>query len=349
MTAPRFITGRGVASNPANRYASAHSEFEPDHPPSVVTEVRAEQAKSIIARNRSPDLPFAQSINPYQGCEHGCVYCFARPTHAYWDLSPGLDFETRLSYKANAAALLERELSRPGYRCRPIALGSNTDPYQPLEREQQITRQLLEVLQRFRHPFTLTTKSQLVLRDLDILAPMAAQRLCRVHISVTTLDNTLKRRLEPRTASPKARLQTIRDLNAAGVPVGVLAAPVIPSINDAELEAILAASHDAGACSAAYILIRLPHEVKGLFRDWLQAHYPGRARHVISLIEQCRGGQLYDPRFGQRMTGSGVVATLLAKRFEVACRRLGLTVGEGGGLDCNLFGDEQRCQQLSFF
>ena len=353
MHALHSLRGRAALSNPANRFAPTTSAWEPledQAPPrSVVTEVRAEQAKRIIATNRSPDVPFSQSINPYQGCEHGCIYCFARPTHAYWDLSPGLDFETKLSYKVNAAELLERELSRPGYRCKPIALGSNTDPYQPLERERRITRQLLEVLQRFEHPFTLTTKSQLLLRDLDILAPMAARRLCRVQISVTTLDNALMRRLEPRTASPQARLHTIAALKEAGVPVGVLAAPVIPSINDQELEAILSASREAGAHSAGYILIRLPHEVKELFGDWLQTHYPGRARHVMSLIEQCQGGKAYDSRFGYRMSGSGVVAQLIGKRFEVACRRLGLQPGERERLDCSAFAATNGVTQLGLF
>jgi len=361
MPAVNSLRGRAALNNPANRFAATHSEWlaEVDAgvsaadaalpPRSVATEVRAEQATRIIATNRSPDVPFSQSINPYQGCEHGCIYCFARPTHAYWDLSPGLDFETKLSYKANAAELLERELSRPGYRCKPIALGSNTDPYQPLERERRVTRQLLEVLQRFNHPFTLTTKSQLVLRDLDILAPMAARRLCRVQVSVTSLDSALMRKLEPRTAAPPARLKTIAGLKEAGVPVGVLAAPVIPSINDQELEAILGASRAAGAQTAGYILIRLPHEVKGLFADWLQQHYPGRARHVMSLIEQCRGGKAYDSRFGQRMSGSGIVAELIGKRFAVACRKLGLQQGERERLSTELFARKGGSTQLALF
>ncbi len=350
--------GRGALSNPAGRFALSQSVYEPadlpleellSEPPRVRTEVRAEQARSIIARNSSPDLPFSQSINPYQGCEHGCIYCYARPSHAYWDLSPGLDFETRLAYKANAAELLEEALTRPRYRCRPIALGSNTDPYQPLERELRVTRQLLEVLQRHSHPFTLVTKSSLVLRDLDILEPMARQQLCSVRISVTTLDRELKNRLEPRTASPAARLKTIEALNQAGVPVGVFAAPVIPTINDHELESILEASRDAGARTAAYILIRLPLEVQGLFEEWLVAHYPGRARHVMSLIRQCRGGQANDARFGQRMTGTGYFADMIAQRFRLACTRLGLVQGEGGRLTTRLFRPREPVRQMSLF
>ncbi len=362
--AVRMLKGRGALSNAAGRFATTRvdpdASLAGDDPaddgweliPTVRTEVRAEQARSIISRNQSPDLPFSQSINPYQGCEHGCIYCFARPTHAYWDLSPGLDFETKLSYKANAVELLEQALSNPKYRCQPIALGTNTDPYQPLEKEQRVTRQILEVLQRHRHPFTIVSKSALVLRDLDILEPMARQQLCSVRISVTTLDNDLKRRLEPRTASPKTRLKTIRELNRAGVPVGVLAAPMIPKINDQELEAILQASRDAGAQTAAYILIRLPHEVKPLFEQWLRGHYPGRASHVMNLIRQChsgagagKGGQdrgerrtkAYNGGFGQRMVGSGYYAEMISQRFRVASARLGLKAGEGGKLNCQLF------------
>ncbi|WP_083704813.1 PA0069 family radical SAM protein [Motiliproteus sp. MSK22-1] len=360
-TAIKIIKGRGALSNEPGRFAITKVESVPDNRtsdgadpeweliPRVCTEVRAEKAKSIISRNNSPDLPFSQSINPYQGCEHGCIYCFARPTHAYWDLSPGLDFETRLSYKSNAVELLEEALSKPKYRCQPIALGTNTDPYQPIEKEQQVTRQLLEVLQRHRHPFSIVTKSALILRDLDILEEMARQRLCSVRISVTTLDNDLKRTLEPRTPSPKVRLKTIQELNQAGVPVGVLAAPVIPKINDHELEAILEACRDAGAKTAGYILIRLPHEVKALFEQWLMTHYPGRANHVMSLIRQSRGGKAYNARYGQRMVGSGFYAEMVAQRFRVSCSRLGLIAGEGGKLNCQLFRQPPGPGQLSLF
>ncbi|UHQ55059.1 MULTISPECIES: PA0069 family radical SAM protein [unclassified Microbulbifer] len=336
-------TGRGVASNLAGRFVPQAStresdgwEIEPEPLERLLTEAIEEKARSIIATNNSPDLPFSQSINPYRGCEHGCVYCYARPAHAYVDLSPGLDFESRLFFKANAAGLLEQALRKPSYRCSPIALGSNTDPYQPLEKQKRITRQLLEVMQRFQQPVTIVTKGQLVLRDLPLLAEMAQDNLCHVAISVTTLDRELKRKLEPRTAGPTARLRTLEALSAAGIPTAVMAAPMIPALNDSELEAILQAAVDAGASQAAYILLRLPHEVAPLFRQWLQVHYPQRAAHVMSIVQQSRGGRDYQSDFSQRQTGTGVFAQLLQQRFRVAIKRLGLN-RRRLKLDCNRF------------
>lgn len=341
--------GRGSRDNPHNRFATSESVpvddgwwQGPETPDSVATEVREEQAKTIIARNRSPDVPFDRSINPYRGCEHGCIYCFARPTHAYWDLSPGLDFETRLIAKPNAVACLERELGRRNYRCRPIAMGTNTDPYQPIEKERRITRGVLETLAAWRHPVTIVTKGALVLRDLDILAPMARDNLCHVAISVTTLDNDLKRRMEPRAASPAARLRTLRSLADAGIPVSVMFAPVIPALNDHETEAILEAARDAGATRAGYVLLRLPLEVEALFTDWLEDHYPDRAQHVTSLMRQSRGGKSYDAEFGRRQRGTGVFADLLGQRVEVACRRLGLNSGPASELDTTAFRPPDR-------
>ncbi len=334
--------GRGTASNPHNRFAPTRSVVEDDGwfqevPLSRATEVRIETAKTIITRNQSPDLPFDRSINPYRGCEHGCIYCYARPSHAYWDMSPGLDFETKLIAKTNAAALLEQQLSKPGYVCAPINLGSNTDPYQPIEREHQLTRRTLEVLLRYRHPVTIVTKGSLVLRDLDLLSELAKQRLVAVMISLTTLDDELKRVMEPRAAAPSARLRAIRVLREAGVPVGVLCSPMIPLINDSELEQLLAEAKGAGAQSAAYMFLRLPREVAPLFEEWLAAHFPERAEHVLSLVRQSRGGELYDSRFGTRMRGEGLFADLLAQRFKLAIRRLGLNRREGFNLDCSRF------------
>jgi DNA repair photolyase len=299
--------------------------------------LQPEAARGAIARNTSPDVPFSQSINPYRGCEHGCIYCYARPTHAYMDLSPGLDFETRIFFKKDAPALLRRELSRPSYRCQTIAIGTNTDGYQPAERQLRITRALLEVLQECRHPVSIVTKSALVERDLDLLAPMAAQNLVRVMVSVTTLDDELKRRMEPRTPSSLRRLQTIHRLADAGIPVGVLAAPMIPALNDHELEAILQAAADAGARSAAYVLLRLPHEVAPLFDEWLGQHYPLRHSHVLGLLRDMRGGAINDPAFGSRMSGSGTLAHLLRQRFERACRALELNTDEGPTPDTSQF------------
>jgi DNA repair photolyase len=322
--------GRGALGNPEGRFVQQRTEavddgWNTDPPPdSIATEQRPERARSILTRNDSPDIPFNLSINPYRGCEHGCIYCYARPTHAYLNLSAGLDFETKLFYKVNAAQLLEQELSRPAYRPQVINLGSSTDPYQPIEREHRITRSILEVMLRFRHPVTIVTKSHLVLRDLDLLQELARQRLCYVSVSVTTLDEELKRRLEPRAPSPAARLKAIAGLAAANVPVGVMAAPMIPALNDHELERIFEAAAQAGAESAHFILLRLPFDVKQLFEAWLREHAPLRAEHVLSRIRAMRGGALNDARFGSRFRGEGVEAKLLQARCEAARRRYGL-------------------------
>ena len=335
--------GRGTASNPHNRFAPTRSVaeddgwFQDEMPPSRATEVRRETAKTVISRNQSPDVGFDRSVNPYRGCEHGCIYCFARPSHAYWDLSPGIDFETKLIAKTNLASRLEEELQKPGYVPRPIALGINTDAYQPIEREQRLTRQALEVLLRYKHPVSIITKGALILRDLDLLAELASQRLVSVAFSLTTLDDELKRIMEPRAAAPAARLRAMRTLHEAGVPVSVLCAPMIPMINDMELEHLLEAARDAGARSAGYVLLRLPLEIADLFEEWLQAHFPERAAHVMSLIRQSRGGKNYDSRFGSRMRGEGQFAELLAQRFRLAKRKFGLDNREYEGLDCSLF------------
>jgi DNA repair photolyase len=292
--------------------------------PPFKTTVTIEHAKRIIARNDSPDLPFSQSINAYRGCEHGCIYCYARPAHAYVNLSPGLDFERKLFAKPDAAKLLRAELAKPSYQCSPIALGSNTDPYQPIEREWQITRQILEVLAEHKHPVSIVTKSALVERDLDLLTQLAGDHLIRVFISVTTLDGELARKMEPRAASPHRRLQAVKALNEAGVPCGVMVAPVIPFLTDAELEHILHAAQEHGARSAGYVLLRLPYEVKNLFKDWLAVHYPLKAEHVMSHLREMRGGRENVPEFGSRFRGQGLFADLLKQRFRKACERLGL-------------------------
>ena len=337
------IRGRGVAARPAGRFAKEQTLPErddcdgdtPDSAPS--TELFPETIRSIISRNQSPDIPFEQSINPYRGCEHGCVYCYARPSHAYMDLSPGLDFEQKIFTKPTAALVLRQELSKRGYRCSPITLGANTDAWQPVEREQRITRQILELLAEFRHPVSIITKSALVERDLDLLQDLARDNLVHVLVSVTTLDDELKRRMEPRAAGPRRRLETIRRLRAAGIPCGVLAAPMIPGLNDHELENILAGAADAGARFAGYVLLRLPHEVEPIFSDWLQAQYPLKAAKVLSLIRQARGGALNDAQFGSRMRGIGPIAALLAQRFAAACRRHGFTRESEAKLDTTCF------------
>jgi DNA repair photolyase len=338
------IKGRGATGNIDGRFAQRTVETiddgwyqEGEPAPHPLTDVSEESARSIISRNDSPDIPFSQSINPYRGCEHGCFYCFARPTHSYLELSPGLDFETRLFAKTNAAERLRAELARPGYVCSPIALGANTDPYQPIERRYRITRQILEVLAECRHPFSIVTKNAMVERDLDLLEPLAAQNLVKVFLSVTTLDNRLAAKMEPRASAPHRRLQAIRRLSDAGVPTGVMFAPVIPMVNDAELEAVLSAARVAGADSAGYVLVRLPHELKTIFRDWLGEHLPERAGHVLSLIQQSRGGADYDARFGKRMRGEGVFADLIARRFAVAHRKLGFEGGRERRLDLAQF------------
>ncbi len=334
------LKGRGAASYVAGRFERtvAHAEDDgwgsagdrrdaagevEDAPPRLRTEVTEERARSIVSRNDSPDIGFSQSINPYRGCEHGCVYCFARPSHAYLDLSPGLDFETRLYAKTNAAERLRAEFARRGYRCSPIALGINTDAYQPIEREYRVTRELLEVMLECRHPVTIITKNAMVTRDIDLLAPLAEQGLASVRFSVTTLDNRLAARMEPRASAPHAKVAAIRALAAAGIPVGIMVAPVVPMISDHELEAILETCREAGAQEAGYVLLRLPHELKAIWREWLELHYPERAAHVMSLVQQMRGGKDYDSAFGTRMRGEGPFADLIALRFRNARRRLG--------------------------
>jgi DNA repair photolyase len=330
--------------------------WTPDDEPGAAleTSVTEEKARSIIARNESPDVPFSQSINPYRGCEHGCIYCYARPSHSYLELSPGLDFETKLYAKTNAVELLRDELGRRGYVPSPIALGANTDCYQPVERGYRLTRGIVELLAECDHPLTIVTKSALVERDLDLLAPMARKNLVRAYVSIATLDRRLARRLEPRAASPQRRLDTIRALSAAGVPCGVMVAPVIPALTDKSIEEVLEAASAAGAQSAAYILMRLPNELKGLFREWLGVHYPLRAEHVMSVVQQVRGGRDNDARFGKRMTGTGLFADLIAQRFSIACNRLGLNGrGEGGRdvpeLDTGRFRPPGPAGQLSLF
>jgi len=352
---------RGALSYPQGRFERAAREIFDDGwnradeaSPALETQVTEERARSIIQSNESPDLPFELSINPYRGCEHGCVYCYARPSHAYLELSPGLDFETRLFAKVNAVERLRDELARPGYVARPISLGANTDCYQPIERRYRITRGLIELLAQCRHPLTIVTKSALVERDLDLLGPMGHASLAKVFVSLGTLDASLARRLEPRAASPQRRLDTIRALAAAGVPVGVMVAPVVPALSDKSLEESLEAAAAAGASMAGYQLLRLPNELKGIFREWLAAHYPLRAEHVMSVLQQLRGGRDNDPRFGTRMTGTGNYAELLAKRFEIACRRFGLNGEERGGaarraLDCAQFVPPSLGGQMRLF
>jgi DNA repair photolyase len=326
------VKGRGAVSNRVSRYfreervrtGDGWDLPEDEDLPPLRTTVMRDATRTIIARNDSPDIFFEQSINPYRGCEHGCIYCFARPTHAYLGLSPGLDFETKLLMKPDAARLLEAELRKPGYKPKVVAMGTNTDPYQPIERQHRITRGILEVLRDFNHPVGIVTKSALIQRDIDILAPMAEKRLAHAFVSITTLDRELARRMEPRAATPPRRLETIRALAQAGIPVGVMAAPMIPALNDQEMERILEAAVEAGATAGSYIILRLPLEIKDLFTEWLQAHVPGRAQHVLELIRGLRGGELYDSAFGKRMKGEGPYAELLKRRFQIARKRLGL-------------------------
>ncbi len=352
---PERRRGRGAVSNASGRYEAEGRVAEDDgwgsagELPPLRTEVVVEKPKTIITRNESPDISFDRSINPYRGCEHGCVYCFARPTHAYMGLSPGLDFETRLFVKDGAAELLERELSAPGYRPRTIAIGTNTDPYQPLERERRVMRSILEVLARWDHPVGIVTKSALVARDIDILGPMAAKGLAKVSLSITTLDATLARTMEPRASTPAKRLEAVRRLSEAGVPTGVLVAPIIPALNDAEIERILAASREAGATEAGYVLLRLPLEVRDLFREWLLEHHPGKLRHILSLVRSTRGGKDYDATWGKRQTGEGVFADLVGRRFELAAARLGFD-GRRTRLRTDLFRKPTRGgEQLALF
>lgn len=349
--------GRGATFNPVGRFESESSEafddgwgtIEEEAEP-LETILRPDPARSVISRNQSPDVPFEQSINPYKGCEHGCIYCFARPSHSYLNLSPGLDFESRIFYKENAAETLEGELRKPGYRPSPISLGINTDAYQPAERKLRVTRSILEVLWEYRHPVSLLTKSTLIQRDLDILSQMAEHNLVSAAVSLTSLDPAIKRTLEPRTASPQARLRTIAALQEAGVPVGVMTAPVIPAITDHELESLLQAASAHGARSAGYVLLRLPWQVKDLFRAWLNKHYPDRAAHVMSLIQQSRGGKDYDSTWGLRQRGTGTFADLLAQRFALACKRYGLNRERRKGLRTDLFAPPLRAgDQMGLF
>jgi DNA repair photolyase len=327
---PHAFKGRGAASNPEGRFESIRHHAEDDgwqhalldeEQPRPRTEVAEERARSVITRNDSPDLAFAQAMNPYRGCEHGCIYCYARPSHSYLNLSPGLDFETKLRAKSNLAEVLRAELSKPGYAPSPINIGSNTDPYQPIEKKWRLTRAALEVLSECQHPCTIVTKNALVERDLDILAPMARNHLVQVFISVNSLDNHLAAKLEPRASAPHRRLKAIRTLAEAGVPVGVLVAPIIPALNDRDMEAVLEQAAAAGASYAGYTVLRLPYELKTLFREWLNLHAPQRAEHVMSLVQQLNGGKEYDSNFATRMRGQGVFGELLRRRFEVACRR----------------------------
>jgi DNA repair photolyase len=328
-------TGRGAASNPPGRFETTRAVLEDDgwgsldeELPPFATTVTAEPSRTIISRNKSPDIAFDQSINPYKGCEHGCIYCYARPSHAYMNLSPGLDFETKLFYKPDAARLLEAELAAPGYVCSPITIGANTDPYQPIEKQYKVTRSIIEVLAKYGHPLSIITKGALIERDIDLLAPMAQDRLVHAFVSVTTLSNDIKRTLEPRTASPAARLRAIRALSAAGIPVGVMVAPVVPVLTDSELERILEASAQAGATTAGYVVLRLPYELNDLFREWLEKHEPLKARHVLTRLNAMHGGKDYDSTWGRRQSGQGEYATLLRQRFTAACTRYGLKTGE---------------------
>ena len=351
---------RGALSQIQGRFESVEREAfddgwtredEPLAP--LQTTVTIERARTIIARNDSPDIPFDQSINPYRGCEHGCVFCYARPSHSYLELSPGLDFETKLFAKTNAAELLRNELAKPGYKVSPISLGANTDCYQPIERKYGVTRQLIEILFECDHPLTIVTKSALVERDLDLLAPMARKNLVKVFVSVDTLDHVLARKLEPRAASPKRRLDTLRALSEAEVPCGVMVAPLIPALNDKTLEHVLEEASKAGALEAAYVILRLPNELKDIFKEWLAAHYPERAEHVMSIVRQMRGGRENDPRFHERMRGTGNYAELIDQRFDIACKRFGLN-GHGGGrrtpeLDCTRFVPPSPGGQMKLF
>ena len=317
-------------------------------PPKLVTTLTAERARTIISRNTSPDVAFDQAINTYRGCEHGCIYCYARPNHAYVGLSPGIDFEQKLFFKPDAPRLLERELAKPGYVCSAIHVGGVTDVYQPVEREHRLTRACLEVLQGCAHPFSVITKSALITRDVDILGEMGARGLARAYVSVTTLDRRLARDMEPRAATPERRLQAIRTLADAGVPVGVGFSPLIPGLNDHEMEAVLERAREAGATMASVIMLRLPREIAGLFKEWLAEKRPDRAERVMSLIRQTRGGRENDPRFVDRMKGAGPVAELMRARFRLACRRLGLNE-DRRPLRTDLFRPPGRAGQMELF
>ena len=341
--------------NPVGRFEKLQAERIDDgweigeELPPIRTQVAVDSSRSVLVRNTSPDLPFDRSVNPYRGCEHGCTYCYARPSHAQIGLSPGLDFETRLVAKPDAPSLLEAAIRKPGYQVAPIAIGTNTDPYQPIEKTWRVMRGVLEVLRDYRHPVMITTKGALVTRDLDILGAMGRAGLAHVQVSLTTLDAHLSRAMEPRAAGPGRRLAMIRALAGAGVPVGVNIAPIIPALTDHEIERLLEAAAGAGATRAGYITLRLPLEVAGLFREWLERHFPDRAQRVLGRVRELHGGRDYDPAFGKRMKGRGVHADLIARRFEAGCRRYGLTTG-GRGLRCDLFRLPPRAgDQLSLF
>ena len=350
----RHHKGRGAVSDREGRFAARPVEFDAGeaHERSLRapdTQLRAMRSQRIIATNTSPDVPFDRSINPYQGCEHGCVYCYARPSHSYLDLSPGLDFETRIFYKPDAAARLAQEWEKASYECKPITIGANTDPYQPAERTTRVTRELLEMFVAHSHPVSIITKGTLITRDLDLLGELAARKLCSVAISLPTMKRGLKRVMEPRVPSAGARLKTMEQLAAAGIPVSVLVAPVIPALNDEEIEQVLEAAANAGAGEAAYIFLRLPHEVKAIFTEWLQLHFPDRAARVMGLVRDASGGRDYDNRFGIRQTGRGPYADMLGKRFRAACRRFGLETGfRETTLDCSRF-DPPGQHQLGLF
>lgn len=340
---PLIYKGRAASSNQISRFDPHRREIIDDgwgsldeEVPALRTEVMLDAAKSVINYIQSPDLPFDRTLNHYRGCEHGCIYCYARPTHAYLGLSPGLDFESRLLMKVEAAELLRKELAHPKYRCAPIAIGMNTDSYQPIEREYQLTRQVIQVLSHANHPFSLVTKSSLVERDIDLIAPMAAKGLASIYLSITTLDRQIARRLEPRAAAPERRFETLRKLSTAGIPTGVMVAPVIPALTDCDMEKILEQAYQAGARKAGYVFLRLPHELSDLFQAWLQQYFPLKADHVMSLIKQSRGGKTYQSGFGQRMRGEGIFADLLAHRFKLSCQKLGMS-GERLDLRTDLF------------
>lgn len=344
--------GRGAVSNRTARFESLSREAADDGwgildetPAPLRTQIQVDSSRTVIARNTSPDIPFDRSINPYRGCEHGCVYCYARPTHAWLGLSPGLDFETQLFYKPDAAEQLTRELSARGYQPAPICLGANTDPYQPVERRLNISRRIVEVLHACSHPLRIVSKGALMERDLDLLADMAARNLLSVSISVTSLDRTLSRRLEPRAAAPERRLETIRRLSKAGIPVRLLLAPLIPALNDEQMETIMERAREAGATSAGYVLLRLPLEIRDLFVEWLDDHYPMKTQHVMARIRDIRKGKEYDTTFGERMKGTGVFAELIARRFNLAAKRLGF--GPEPNLDSSQFRPPNPSGQLS--
>lgn len=340
---PTAFKGRGALSNPEGRFEATRAVAEDDgwygenETSRPRTEVREELARSVITRNDSPDVGFEQAINPFRGCEHGCAYCYARPSHAYLNLSPGLDFETRLTVKTNLVETLRRELGKPGYSCSPINIGSNTDVYQPIEKKWQVTRSALQLLSDCHHPCTIVTKNALVERDIDVLASMAQRRLVQVFISINSMDNRLAARLEPRASAPHRRMQAVKALHEAGIPVGVLVAPIIPALNECDVEAIIEQAAANGASSIGYTCIRLPHELKQLFREWLDRHYPARAAHIMSLIQQMNGGKDYDSNFDTRMRGHGVFADIIRRRVEVAVGKAGLARAWGQRLDTSAF------------